>query len=176
MAENQQERRQDLRVTFRTLVRLQFSGARIFDRCETGDISVSGVFVEGVTGVACGEPCEVEFKLLGRTSTLILEMSGEVVRVGDDGVALQFIGVDQDSFCHLQNIVYFNYQQAGQLEVESDAAVGGVEDESIYLGLGGTGGKSLVAEPAGEYGAGEEGDDDLEPEISERLSYAQDED
>jgi len=175
MAENQQERRQDLRVTFRAVVRLQFAGARNFDRCETGDISVSGVFVEGVTGVECGEKCEVEFKLIGRTSTLVLELSGEVVRVSDAGVALQFLQVDQDSFCHLQNIVYFNYKQAGELEVDSDAAIGAVDDESVYLGLETSRRKSLSIDSGDELAEGDD-DGELDTEVAERLSYARDED
>jgi len=176
MAENQQDRRQDLRVTFRAQARLQFPGARVFNKCETGDISISGVFVAGGTGVECGERCEVEFQLIGRSSTLLLEMAGEVVRVGEDGVGLQFCDVDQDSFCHLQNIVYLNYKQAGLMEVDSDAAVGGVVDETVYLGLDRPRGKSAVDEDVDEYGDGEEGNDDLDQEISERLSYVREDD
>ncbi len=175
MAENKQERRQDVRVTFRSLARLQFSGGRLFNKCETGDISVSGVFVEGVGGVECGERCALEFQLIGRTSTLVLEMSAEVVRIVDDGVALQFVQVDQDSFCHLQNIVYFNYQQAGQLGGGYEEAPVGVADETLYLGLAASLGKSGDDE-LDEYGEGEDSDDDLDPEVSAQLSYVGDED
>lgn len=174
MAEKHQERRQDMRVTFRTLVRLQFPGGRIFSKRATNDISVSGLFVEDVTGVECGERCEVEFQLIGRTSTLVMELSAEVVRLGGNGVALQFFQVDQDSFCHLQNIVYFNFRQAGQLEEGGEIGVGAVEDETVYLDLGLAGRKAVA--PEDEFGIGEDGDDDLEPEISERLSYAREED
>jgi len=135
MTERQHERRRDARVTFRTHARLSYTGERVFDECETKDISVSGVFVEGVAGVQQGEKCDVEFHLTGRTSSLVLEMSGETVRVEGDGVALQFFDVDEDSFYHLQNVVYFNYKRSGGM----GEIVGhdDVDDETLYLGLAG---------------------------------------
>lgn len=135
MAENQEEKRRDLRVTFRATARLSFPGGQVFEKCETSDISVGGVFVQGVSGVAGGERCEVEFRLTGRSSSLVLELVGEVVRVAESGVALQFLEVDQDSFCHLQNIVFFNYREAGQLGLPFGEQSFEVEDESLYLGL-----------------------------------------
>ncbi|NTV12644.1 MAG: PilZ domain-containing protein [Desulfobulbaceae bacterium] len=174
MAEKQLDRRRDVRVTFRTLARLQFPGGRIFKKCETDDISISGVFVVGVRGVACGETCELEFQLLGRTSSLVLEMSAEVVRVEAGGVALQFCEVDQDSFCHLQNIVFFNFKQAGQLGGDFEEAAGAVEDETIYLGLEAPRRKSLPDEAGDEYGGGEEGDDDLDAEVASRFNAGRD--
>jgi hypothetical protein len=134
MTEQQQhERRRDSRVTFRTFARLKYPGERIFDECETRDISVSGVFVQGVSGVKPGEKCDVEFHLTGRTSSLVLEMSAETVRVQEGGVALHFFDIDEDSFYHLQNVVYFNYKESGgvgEVTVAED-----VSDESLYLSL-----------------------------------------
>lgn len=169
MAENRQEKRRDLRVIFRSTVRLRFPGERVFDKCETSDISVGGVFVQGVSGVVSGERCEVEFHLTGRSSSLVLEMDGEVVRVAESGVALQFAEVDQDSFCHLQNIVYFNYKEAGQMGGPLGEMVGGVEDETIYLGLDGL--RSVKAIPDNYLGDGD--DDDLGDDIVDRDVVAQ---
>ena len=172
----QQEKRRDLRVTFRTTARLRFSEGRDFDKCETSDISVGGVFVLGVDGVACGERCEVEFHLTGRTSSLTLELTGEVVRLGEGGVALQFLEVDQDSFYHLQNIVFFNYQEKGQPDESAFAEIlSVVDDEALYLGLGaGKSGKPLSdhylasAERDDDYG------DDLDGDIVSRTGHDRD--
>lgn len=133
MVEKQHERRQDLRVTFKATAKLKYSGNRNFEECETADMSVSGVFVEGVTGVVFGEKCDVEFHLHGRTSNLELKMAGETVRVQDNGVGLQFFDVDEDSFYHLQNIVYFNYKHSGQ-DPEFAPLADDVDDASLYLG------------------------------------------
>ncbi len=135
MTSKAENRRRDARVTFRATAKLKFSGDRVFDDCETNNISVSGVLVDGVKGVECGEKCDLEFHLRGRTSTLVLEMSGEVVRSDKSSVALQFFGVDQDSFCHLQNIVYFNYKNPGELGEGYKDAPTIVDDESLYYGI-----------------------------------------
>ena len=61
-------------------------------------------------------------------------MAGETVRVQEDGVALQFFDVDEDSFYHLKNLVYFNYKKFGgadEVVVDADD----VDEESLYLGL-----------------------------------------
>lgn len=173
MTENQQERRRDVRVTFRATVRLRFPDGREFAKCETADISVSGVFVKGVAGVAVGERCEVEFNLLGRSSSLLLEMAGEVVRVMNDGVALQFYEVDQDSFCHLQNIVFFNYKEAGGPDAAFAASATEVADETLYLGLD----EPRRAKPLPDdylgngHGDGDDYGDDLDRDIVSRTGY-----
>ena len=133
MVEKQQDRRRDVRVTFKATAKLNYSENRSFAECETKDISVSGVFVEGVTGVVAGEKCEVEFHLCGKTSNLVLEMGGETVRAHDNGVALQFFDIDEDSFYHLQNIVYFNYKHSGQ-DPELAPLADDVDDTSLYFG------------------------------------------
>jgi hypothetical protein len=172
MAYIQEEKRRDLRVTFRATARLRFPDARVFDKCETSDISVSGVFVQGVSGVAGGDRCEIEFRLVGRSSSLLLEMAGEVVRVAESGVALQFIEVDQDSFCHLQNIVYFNFKEAGQLGIPFGEHVPEVEDESIYLGLDGLRtGKPLPDNYLGNGDGDDDFGDDLDQDLIPRSGY-----
>lgn len=171
MAANQEEKRRDLRVTFRATARLRFSGKRIFDKCETSDISVSGVFVQGVSGVVSGEKCEVEFHLIGRSSSLVLEMAGEVVRVAEGGVALQFLEVDQDSFCHLQNIVYFNYKEAGQMGGSFVEVASEVEDETIYLGLDGTRSNKPLSDAYLNDGDGDDYGDDLDRDVIDRVGY-----
>ena len=60
-------------------------------------------------------------------------MAGETVRVQGEGVGLQFFDVDEDSFYHLQNVVYFNYKNSGG--VGEVAIVDEVDDETLYLGI-----------------------------------------
>lgn len=178
MAENQDEKRRDLRVIFRATARLRFPGERIFEKCETSDISVGGVFVQGVSGVSSGDRCEVEFYLTGRSSSLVLEMGGEVVRVAEGGVALQFLEVDQDSFCHLQNIVYFNYKESGQLSAPFGEVTGEVEDETLYLGLEGARPNKLLPDNylGNGNGDGDDYGDELDRDVISRVGYDQEQD
>ena len=157
MTEQQNERRRDIRVTFRTTVRISFPDGRTFDECETSDVSVSGVFVKGVKGVGFGDKCRVELHLTGKTSNLVLKLAGEVVRPQEDGVPLHFLEVDEDSFYHLKNIVYFSYKHSGD-EVGILGGADDVDDDDFsgdafaveFL----DGGLAESAAPAGEEEAG----------------------
>jgi hypothetical protein len=156
----QNDRRRDPRVIFRTTVQLSFTDGRIFGDCETMDVSVSGIFVKGVKGVDFGEKCRVDLHLSGRTSNLALVMAGEIVRIQEDGVALQFFEVDEDSFHHLRNIVYFSYKNSGgggDIPVDGEA----VADETLYADL--DAGRKLASLPD-NYLDEIDGGDDFEDE------------
>jgi hypothetical protein len=157
---------------------LKFADGQIFEDCQTSNISVSGVFVEGVSGVKLWDKCAVAFHLIGRSSSLVLAMTGQVVRLQDDGVALQFDEVGEDSFCHLQNIVYSNYRQEGQFCGSEVELATHIEDESLYLGTPGATGRPL---PDIYLGDGREDDDysgfsdDLDGDIIDRIDSQNDE-
>ncbi|MFO7606627.1 MAG: PilZ domain-containing protein [Desulfurivibrionaceae bacterium] len=180
MPDQYNDRRRDNRVVFRTTVKVIFSDGRVFADCETSDISISGVFVNGVTGGDCGEKCRIELQLAGNTSNLLLKISGEIVRSQEDGVALEFSEVDEDSFYHLRNIVYFSYKHAdvgqGDLISELDDAAG---DENLYLDLD-SGNKS--ASLPDDYLAGvvdieeDDFDDDFADNIAGYIRLRQDDD
>jgi hypothetical protein len=177
MTESELLRRRDLRVTYRSTVSLKFADGRPFDNCQTSNISVSGVFVAGVSGVKLWDKCAVAFQLIGRSSSLVLAMTGQVVRVQDDGVALQFDEVGEDSFCHLQNIVYSNYRQQGQFCGSEVELATHIEDESLYLGMPGATGKPL---PDIYLSDGRDDDyfgfsDDLDGDIIDRIDSQKDE-
>ncbi len=180
MTGQQHENRRGVRVTFRTTVKLSFPDGRTFDACETTDVSVVGVFVRGVKGVDCGDKCQVEFRLSGRTSTLVLELDGEIVRTQDFGVALQFCEVDEDSFYHLQNIVYYSYKHSGA-GAGGETLEGGedVDDESLYFDLDANGKAAPLPDNyLDEINGGDSDhfDDDLDDDIKTHVSRYQEED
>ncbi len=105
-----QERRKYARVDFHSTLELAF-GKKKFKDCITRNISVDGAYIEGIEGPKAGEQGKGTFYFIGPSSKLILELKAEVVRIEDDGIALQFYDVDNDCFCHLMNIVYINYQK-----------------------------------------------------------------
>lgn len=104
------ERREYARVGFRTVIDLTFPDQE-FHHCETRDLSVAGTFIAGLRDRQRGTFCHVILHLSGESSDLLLKMRGEVVRIENGGVAIQFVDVDPDSFFHLKNIVYLNYLQ-----------------------------------------------------------------
>ncbi|MDH3359328.1 MAG: PilZ domain-containing protein [Desulfobulbaceae bacterium] len=103
-----EEKRQNTRVPFHTTITVRFPD-KTFNHCATQDLSLKGVFVEGITGPRkTGDLCELSLHLSGTSSDLSLHMSGEVVRVKKNGIGLHFNEIDLDSFFHLKNIIYFN--------------------------------------------------------------------
>jgi hypothetical protein len=139
------ERRRDVRVVFKTTTRLEFPDAT-FKECETHDVSVNGAMVAGVKGRKTGDRCKVTVCLRGKSSELHLKMDGEVVRLEKNSLALQFDNVDQDSFCHLKNIVFYNYHHPEELKNQpcptdslkkpatdsENGLLNGVEDLDLY--------------------------------------------
>lgn len=113
------ERRRSTRVLFQATVTLHFDDADFPDR-ETSDLSIKGVFVQGITGRSIGDRCAVELHLAGTSSQLLLRMDGEVVRVEKNGIAIKFSEIDLDSFYHLRNIVYYNSENPDELAGEDD--------------------------------------------------------
>ncbi|MBU0483707.1 MAG: PilZ domain-containing protein [Proteobacteria bacterium] len=155
------ERRENVRVTFRTTTILKFAD-QIYKECETTNVSVGGAFVNGIKGPKKGDQCEIILHLIGRTSNLSLEMVGEVVRVEDSGVGLQFIKIDDDSFYHMKNIVYFNFKNPEELGDDYQDYVS--EDDDIYQGLLAEDELNVVLLDDDDYGASE-----LDPDILDQV-------
>ncbi len=103
------ERRQSTRVAFTATATIRLKGTTYTD-CATENLSTKGVFINGVSVSPQqeGERCDVELRLSGASSDLVVRMQGRVVRSQPEGVAVQFEEIDLDSFYHLKNIVYYN--------------------------------------------------------------------
>ena len=99
------DRRRESRVPYRAMADITVGGKNL-KGVETRDISITGTFIEGLTGFKKGEQCKINLVLLGEASELLLKMKGEVVRSEESGVALEFIDVTRDCFYHLKNIAY----------------------------------------------------------------------
>lgn len=100
-----QDRRRESRVPYRATAELVIGKKKVKEK-GTRDISVTGTFVEGITDMGKGTQCAINIFLVGDASELLLKMQGEVVRVEESGVALEFIDVSRDCFYHLKNISY----------------------------------------------------------------------
>ena len=111
-----ERKRRNSRVLFHAVVSLSFPDGGTFSRCETRDLSLRSIFVEGVEGRGAGETCRVELCLTGTSSRTCLAIEGTVVRRQGKGIAIRFTSMDPDSFFHLQNIIYYNSEDADKLQ------------------------------------------------------------
>jgi hypothetical protein len=90
----------------------------------TRDISAKGLYVEGVSGLPAGSSCRVRLPLLGVPGTATIETDGRIVRSEPAGVAIEFTGMDLDSFHHLRNLVLYNAPDPVQVETEFENHLG----------------------------------------------------
>jgi hypothetical protein len=111
-----ERKRRDSRVPFHAVVSLAFADGGTFSNCEIRDLSLRSIFIEGVDGRGVGETCRLELCLTGTSSRTCLSIEGTVVRRQEAGIAVRFTSMDPDSFFHLQNIIYYNSEDADTLQ------------------------------------------------------------
>ncbi len=118
--ENVQERRRNLRVSFKTSVCIRplHHDVPAIMSDHTRDISLRGLYCYTKEKLPVGTPCEVELRLSGSSSDLKLFMQADVVRSDEKGLALQFNEVDLDSMIHLKNILYYNSGEPDKIDQE----------------------------------------------------------
>ncbi len=101
------------RVKFGTTVILKTDDDEIRSS-KSRNVSLSGIFVETRHFLDVGTACHLEIILNSTNAFLSLEISGKVARKEDDGMGIVFDKMDELSFNHLKNIVYFNSPNADE--------------------------------------------------------------
>lgn len=115
MVRNHQRRR--LRVPFQVDVELHVEGHDIIS-VTSKDISMKGVFIETEEKIEEGRPCSVRISLTGASGIPPLDIKGKVARVTPEGVGVEFLEMDSESFKHLRNIVAYNFGDADEVDDE----------------------------------------------------------
>lgn len=72
---------------------------------ETGNVSLKGIFFRTVTVLPLGEQVEIELWMPNDPSQSKVKTKAVVVRHEDDGMGLEFAGMDFDCFFSLQSII-----------------------------------------------------------------------
>lgn len=88
------------------------------------DVSIRGVFVQCGEKPAVGSVCSILFFLGGRESGQSFAAKGRVVRVSDDGAALEFLEVTDEGLHHLRNLILYNSPDPDQAQREFDERLG----------------------------------------------------
>ena len=111
------ERRRFTRVPFKARAQLEAGGKR-FEAGEITDLGVGGCLLPLSDGPDEGTQCHVKVLLEGTSSSLALEVEGEVSRRETGTVAVKFTRIDPDSLFHLQNVIRYNSADADVIERE----------------------------------------------------------
>lgn len=115
LKQDDDERRQRLRVDFDTEVTVRTDGVATTYSGSTRDLSLRSVFINTDKILEPEISCQVEIRLTGLDNDLILFMEGHVVRTTKDGYAIFFDAVDLDSYTHLKNIVKYNAPESDSI-------------------------------------------------------------
>ncbi|MGH9425468.1 MAG: PilZ domain-containing protein [Terriglobia bacterium] len=91
---------------------------------KTHDVSMKGLFVHTGKTLPIGTQCNVKLMLEGSQGEQSIEVRGQVVRVTNAGMAVEFHESDLDSYQRLRNLILFNSPNAAQAEDELDGHVG----------------------------------------------------
>ncbi len=123
MGDKVTESRAFSRVPFRMLAELK-EGGKECPVAEIRDLSMNGIFLEGDFSLAQGTACEVKLRLEGVEPPIQINLEGDVQRVEDSGVGIQFKQIPLESYEHLNRIVQLNSQNPNQSEDEIKGHVG----------------------------------------------------
>ncbi len=100
------ERRNFTRVLFRGEAELRCDGKVI--RGDLNNLSLRGMLVTSPDPCPLGKQVAVQIELTGATSEVSIRITGQVVRLQEGEIAIEFTGMDLDSFILLKNVIVYN--------------------------------------------------------------------
>lgn len=98
------ERRDFTRISVEIEIKVVNEGTKVTsDRLR--DISLGGAFIVSEDKPPAGSPLDLTLSVVGPSSFLRMEVQAEVIRVEDNGVAIEFTKIDVDSLIHLRHLI-----------------------------------------------------------------------
>ncbi|RWX49649.1 PilZ domain-containing protein [Candidatus Electrothrix communis] len=119
---NSKSARQYTRVDFQRDVHLDFDGKKYIHNT-VNNLSLGGLYVEGKFEQQKGDICTVELSNPDNDFGVELRAHCAVVRVNDDGMALEFTSMGHESFLFLQTTLLYEAEDPMQLGTEFIKAV-----------------------------------------------------
>ena len=97
----EQTKRKFSRINFERSVNLDFF-THEYNGCQIKDLSLTGMYITGTFPQQIGELCDVILVQQGISSHLELKASARVVRVDNEGIAIEFTSMTLESNMFLQ--------------------------------------------------------------------------
>ena len=119
---NSKKARQYTRVDFQRDVHLDFEGKKYIHNT-VNDLSLGGMYVKGRFEQQKGDICTVELSNPDNDFGVELRAHCAVVRVNDEGMALEFISMGHESFLFLQTTLLYEAEDPMQLGAEFVKAI-----------------------------------------------------
>jgi hypothetical protein len=109
-------RRRFTRVNFQQEVQLSFEG-KIYEHQVINNLSLGGLYVEGQFQQHLGDLCTIELRQPGM-KTVDFRAKGTVVRIDSQGIAVEFVTMEYDSFLFLQTTLIYQADDPVALSTE----------------------------------------------------------
>ena len=107
-------KRKFIRVDLIQQARLDFGGIS-YEPCRIKDISLTGMFIFGTFNQKEGDECIVRYSQTCTASHFYFKAKAKLVRVADDGIAIEFKSMPFDSYMLLQTTLL--YEAVNPLEI-----------------------------------------------------------
>lgn len=91
---------------------------------ESRNVSLNGMLITSERLLPVGNTCRVALMLHGNVDNFRIEMHGQVVRVDEAGIAIEFSQIDLESLEHLRKLVLYNADDADHVQDEIDQSTG----------------------------------------------------
>jgi hypothetical protein len=82
-----------------------------YNECEIKDLSLTGMFVFGSFAQKENDKCVVHYCQKGKSTDVCLQAMAEVVRVTEDGIAIEFTEMTFDSYMYLEVVLLYEARQ-----------------------------------------------------------------
>jgi len=115
-----------VRADLKIKINIQFKDKnKVLENCLSENISINGVLVKNDEQVTIGDLCKINIILQSNEENKIeIKVDGKVSRITDDGFAINFSNIDNDSLLHLKNIVKHNTEDLDEFIEECKARPG----------------------------------------------------
>lgn len=104
------EKRRFVRIQFKRQVQVDFF-TEFYDDCQIKNLSFGGMFVTGKFPHKANDQCYVNLFQTSKTSHLTLKTLAKVVRVDDEGIALEFVSMSFESLLSLEMILLYQERE-----------------------------------------------------------------
>lgn len=105
-----QERRKFHRIEYDAPVNIKLRDLS-YDSCNAGNLSLTGLFVQGDFPQVQGRECFVEFVRKDNPNHSFLKVTAKIVWSGNDGMGLEFTSIEHQNYMNLISTLINNAEQ-----------------------------------------------------------------
>jgi hypothetical protein len=109
----ERDRRKRTRIPIRFEVRVIVDGQDY--SAQTKNLSLKGILLITEQLFNPEQLCQV---ILTLSSEIVITIAGKIIRSDSEATAIDFVGMDEDSFFHLRRIVEYNAADVEQVDAE----------------------------------------------------------